>query len=64
MRKQQELELSKIKTYKIISLKMAHYLTKYLDLPSQGCRYENYNVKFAIKRATGRQRSAIRYLPE
>ncbi|CAH7040320.1 hypothetical protein VCHA54P500_70035 [Vibrio chagasii] len=43
---------------------MAHYLIKYLDLPSQGCRYENYNVKFAIKRATGRQRSAIRYLPE
>ncbi|CAK1695080.1 hypothetical protein VCRA2128O305_230026 [Vibrio crassostreae] len=63
MRKQQELELSKIKTYKIISLKMAHYLIKYLDLPSQGCRYENYNVKFANKRATGRQRSAIRYLP-
>ncbi|CAK3708553.1 hypothetical protein VCRA217O17_150025 [Vibrio crassostreae] len=63
MRKQQELELSKIKTYKIISLKMAHYLIKYLDLPSQGCRYENYNVKFAIKFAIGRQRSAIRYLP-
>ncbi|CAK2900211.1 hypothetical protein VCRA219O19_30294 [Vibrio crassostreae] len=63
MRKKQELELSKIKTYKIISLKMAHYLIKYLDLPSQGCRYENYNVKFAIKFATGRQRSAIRYLP-
>ncbi|CAK2728856.1 hypothetical protein VCRA2128O102_10189 [Vibrio crassostreae] len=63
MRKQQELELSKIKTYKIISLKMAHYLIKYLDLPSQGCRYENHNVKFAIKCAIGRQRSAIRYLP-
>ncbi|CAH6894177.1 hypothetical protein VCHA54P489_100079 [Vibrio chagasii] len=64
MRKQQKLESSKIKSIKINSLKMAHYLIKYLDLPSQGCRYENYNVKFAIKRATGRQRSAIRYLPK
>ncbi|CAK2391780.1 hypothetical protein VCRA2116O29_100004 [Vibrio crassostreae] len=63
MRKQQKLELSKIKSHKINTLKMARYLIKYLDLPSQGCRYENYNVKFAIKRATGRQRSAIRYLP-